>query len=520
MNEPQAIDRLPQPFGKFLLKRRLARGGMADVFLASLSGAEGFEKELVVKLIRADLSADEGFVRRFVDEAKTCVRLAHPNIVPIFELGVEHGVLYMVMELVRGVTLGELLRDTGALSADEGAYVMLEIARALDHAHRRGVIHRDVTPGNVMLDEDGGVKLLDFGIAAPVHGGTAGEVFGTPGHMPPEQLEGRMLSPATDLFALATVALETWTGRAPFRRGDPAASRSAMATRPPAPSVAHEELGPIDDLVEAMLQRSPAERPQHAEDVARRLRTLLRERHIDLDEVARGLSKKVARAMQSREARAAGLAVAAPAMPRSLRPTPLAEGTRTFATRDDLGTRKVEEPAEGTRRIESGPVEVVAEPKRPSRAPWVVGAMILAIGAGAALFARARPPPSPSTAIPSAPNAPASAAPTPTVSSAGSAASAPSASVTASAAPSASGGRIAFASSPPAAVEVDGKSMGQTPFTMSVAPGEHRVVLRPRGLGERFERRVTVGPGGAIEVRGDFNDEPSIAVRKLGGGTK
>lgn len=530
MNEPQAIDRLPQPFGKFLLKRRLARGGMADVFLATLSGAEGFEKELVVKLIRADLSADEGFVRRFVDEAKTCVRLAHPNIVPIFELGVEHGVLYMVMELVRGVTLGELLRDSGALSADEGAYVMLEIARALDHAHRRGVIHRDVTPGNVMIDEDGGVKLLDFGIAAPVHGGTAGEVFGTPGHMPPEQLEGRNLSPATDLFALATVALETWTGRAPFRRGDPAASRSAMATRPPAPSVAHEELGPIDDLLEAMLQRSPADRPQHAEDVARRLRTLLRERHIDLDEVARGVAKKVAHAMQSREARAAGLSVAAPAMPRSLRPTPLADGTRTFATRDDLGTRKmieevaatrkIEEPTEGTRRMASGPVEVAAEPKRPARAPWIVAATVLSLAAGAALFSRARPPPSTPAAIPSAPNAPASVTPTPTVSSTASVASAPSASVTVSATPSASVGKIAFASSPPAVVEVDGKPMGQTPFTMSVAPGEHRVVLRPRGLGERFERRVTVGPGAAIEVRGDFNDEPSIAVRKLGGGTK
>jgi serine/threonine-protein kinase len=523
MNEPQPIDRLPQAFGKFLLKQRLARGGMADVFLATLSGAEGFEKELVVKLIRADLSADEGFVRRFVDEAKTCVRLAHPNIVPIFELGVEHGVLYMVMELVRGVTLGELLRDSGALSADEGAYVTLEVARALDHAHRRGVIHRDVTPGNVMIDDEGGVKLLDFGIAAPVQGGSVGEVFGTPGHMPPEQLEGRTLSPATDLFALATVALETWTGRAPFRRADPAASRSAMATTPPAPSATYSELADIDDLIGAMLKRNPAERPQHAEDVARRLRTLLRERHIDLDEVARALAKKVARAVQSREARAEGRHVPAPPMTRSMRPTPLAEGTRTFATRDDIGTRKIVEEVtrkvaeEGTRRIESGPVEVAAEPKRTSRTGWVVAVAAIAIGGAAvALFARANPKAvAPVVVTSSAPAASSIVVPSNTVVASASAVVIPSASVSASAVPSASAARLSFVSSPPALVEVDGKSMGQTPLSVNVAAGERRVVFRPRGLGEHFERRVTIAPGGAVEVRGDFNDEPSIVIRKL-----
>lgn len=527
MSEPQGIERLPQSFGKFLLKQRLARGGMADVFLATLSGAEGFEKELVVKLIRPDLSADEAFVRRFVDEAKTCVRLAHPNIVPIFELGVEHGVLYMVMELVRGVTLAELLRDSGAVSADEGAYITLEVARALDHAHRRGVIHRDVTPGNVMIDDEGGVKLLDFGIAAPAHGGPSGEVFGTPGHMPPEQLEGRRLSPATDLFALATVAIEAWTGRAPFRRGDPAASRSAMAVSPPAPSTTHAELAPIDDLLDAMLKRAPEERPQHAEDIARRLRALLRERHVDLDEVARGLAKKVAHAVTSRRARAEGRAAPAPPMARSLRPTPLAEGTRTFATREELGTRKIEEPVASTRRIESQraptppppePVEVVPE-RRSNVVPWSVAIAAIVVGGAFALYARGRATDAPpvvatapasttqlaTTSTPPAPSPSTSVAPEPT------------ASVSATSAPSAGAARLSFASSPPATVEVDGKSMGQTPFSMNVAPGEHRIVLRPRGLGERFERRVTVIAGAAVEVRGDFNDEPSIVIRKLGG---
>ncbi len=537
MSEPGAIERLPQSFGKFLLKRRLARGGMADVFLATLSGAEGFEKELVVKLIRPDLSADEAFVRRFVDEAKTCVRLAHPNIVSIFELGVEHGVLYMVMELVRGVTLGELLRDSGALSADEGAYLTLEVARALDHAHRRGVIHRDVTPGNVMIDDEGSVKLLDFGIAAPAHGGASGEVFGTPGHMPPEQLDGRRLSPTTDLFALATVAIEAWTGRAPFRRGDPAASRSAMAIAPPAPSVTHVALAPIDDLIDAMLKRVPDERPQHAEDVARRLRALLRERHVDLDEIARGLSKKVAHAVSSREARAEGRAVPPPPMQRTLRPTPLADGTRTFATREDLGTRKLEtapaeqpvestrkleEPA-STRRMEPERVSSTPEPQPPQRSsgiPWVIAVAAVVAGGAFALYARGRAADAPAavastpastttmTLIPSAP---------PPEATSTSAAPETTTSVSASATSSAGAARLTFASSPPAAVEVDGRALGQTPFSTHVAPGEHRIVLRPRGLGEHFERRVTVTAGAAVEVRGDFNDEPSIVIRKLGG---
>jgi len=525
------IERLPAPFGKFTLRRRLARGGMAEVFLAALLGAEGFEKELVVKLIRPDLSADEGFVRRFVDEAKTCVRLAHPNIVTIFELGVEHGVLYMVMELVRGVTLAELLHDSGALAPDEGAYLALELARALDHAHRRGVIHRDVTPGNVMIDEEGSVKLLDFGIAAPVHGGTAGEVFGTPGHMPPEQLEGRRLSPATDLFALGTVLVEAWSGRAPFRRADAQASRTAMLERsPPAPSGEHAELAPLDDLVLSMLAQAADRRPQHAEDVARRLRTFLRERGKDLDEVARSLARKVAHAISSREARAAGRPVAAPAMPRSIRPTPLAEGTRTFATRAEIApeiepvgpsTRKLEDAPEGTRRLEDTPPSPEPTPQRPRSGPWIALTAILGIAIVGLLVSRMNPPedhpvaPPPSATTTTTTPMP---VPSPVPSSTGLitapplAASIPSAST--SVAPIGSG-RLVVASTPPSAVEVDGKPVGQTPYSTTVSAGDHRVVLKPRGLGERFERTVQIAAGGGAEIRGDFNDEPTIVVRKL-----
>ncbi|MGZ3420416.1 MAG: serine/threonine-protein kinase [Polyangiales bacterium] len=528
-----AADRLPARFAKFLLKRRLARGGMAEVFLATLSGAEGFEKELVVKLIRPELSADEAFVRRFVEEAKTCVRLAHPNIVSIFELGVEHAVLYMVMELVRGATLAELLAEGGPLGPEEGVYVALEVARALDHAHRRGVIHRDVTPGNVMIDEEGAVKLLDFGIAAPVQDAASSEIFGTPGHMPPEQMEGGRLSPSTDLFALGTVLVEAWTGRAPFRRADARAARTAMAEGlPRLPSADHPSLAPLDDLVRALLSPSPDARPQHADDVSKRLRAFLREGGHDLDEIARGLRSRVSRAIVGRETRGEGARGPSAPMPRTMRPTPLAEGTKTFATRGEWspkvdtapvvseGTRKIEERPvvnEGTRRLEEAPEAAVVSPeKKPGiGAPIVIIAVLLAatIGAVATLAIRTpRTVPSATTGAPS-PSVPPSASAPVAIPSA-SVSAVPSVSTTASTSAAVTLVHLSVASSPPAMVELDGRPLGKTPVNVVAAIGEHRVVLRPQGLGERFERHVTLTASAGAEVRGDFNDEPSIVIRK------
>src|SRR5688572_10668802 len=157
----------PQIFGKYVLERELASGGMARVFLATLRGAGGFEKRLVVKQIRPELASDQSFIQRFVAEAKTTVELSHANIVPVYELGAEQGVYYIAMELCAGVSLAELLR-AGPTSPAEGAYIGVEICRALDYAHRKaGIVHRDVTPRNVMIDAEGMVKLIDFGIASP-----------------------------------------------------------------------------------------------------------------------------------------------------------------------------------------------------------------------------------------------------------------------------------------------------------------------------------------------------------------
>jgi serine/threonine-protein kinase len=346
----------PKAFGKYVLERELSRGGMARVLLATLKGAGGFEKKLVVKQIRDELSHDGEFVRRFVDEAKTTVALSHPNIVPVYELGVEEGTYYLAMELVSGVSVAELLKaDREAagkrvgLSAEEGAYLGAEVCRALDYAHRRmKVVHRDITPRNVMVDEEGQVKLIDFGIAAPAR--VAGhEVFGSPGHMPPEQMAGRELGPATDVFALAVLLMEAWSGRAPFRRATLEDCEKAMAGPHPKPSDAHPDLLPLDDVFARAMMLDPDERQQDADELGRALRAFLKGR--ETEDLARKLGERV---RASREASEPASAIPSTGGPGTRK---LSDGsdaeepavyTRTFATRES-------EVGPSTRRIASIP---------------------------------------------------------------------------------------------------------------------------------------------------------------------
>ncbi|MDP9001281.1 MAG: serine/threonine protein kinase, partial [Myxococcota bacterium] len=282
-------------FGKYVLERELARGGMARVVLATLRGAGGFEKTLVVKQIRDELASDDEFVRRFVEEAKTTVALAHPNIVPVYELGVELGTYFLAMEYVAGASLAELLRACAGrgLSPEEGAYVGVEVCRALDYAHRRmNLVHRDVTPRNVMVDEEGQVKVIDFGISAPVAMAPSGHgVFGSPGHMPPEQMAGKTLAPSADVFAVAVLLMELWSGAAPFRRRTPEQIDAAMRGPHPKPSDTDAQLAALDEVVTNAMSLDPAVRPQHADELARALRKFLS--GVDLGDEARQLGDRI-----------------------------------------------------------------------------------------------------------------------------------------------------------------------------------------------------------------------------------
>ncbi len=368
----------PQIFGKYVLEREIAAGGMARVYLATLRGAVGFEKRLVVKQIRTELASDDAFVTRFVEEAKTAVELSHPNIVPVYELGVEQGVYYIAMELCEGLTLSEVLAETGPLGPAEGAYVGAEICRALDYAHRRAqIVHRDVTPRNVLIDDEGAVRLIDFGIAAPVtrvDDPLRTEVFGSPGHMPPEQLHGADLTPATDVFAVGVLLIEAWTGNPPFRRATAQESERALFTTPAPIDRQLPALAPLSALIASSIALDARERPTAAEQLARPLREFLKSE--DSGDITRRLGDRVRRARRRSRSSSPwlvgetgssagetytrpfgadsslGTAKGSPSSPPASAPV-----TRTFAARDEVDV--------WTRRISSAPGALAEAPSVP-----------------------------------------------------------------------------------------------------------------------------------------------------------
>lgn len=228
------LDRLaPQSLGPYELLESLATGGMAEVYLAKRSGPHGFQKFFAVKRILPQLAEDADFVGMFVDEARISAQMSHPNIVHVFDFGEDKGELYMALEYVHGTSCAKLLRTAKATAKGEGLtievalHIAIGVLRALEYAHgladERGrplqLVHRDVSPGNVLLHESGGVKLADFGIAraTPIERRTdVGQLKGKLGYMSPEQVIGAPLDHRSDLFTLAIVLTELITRRPLF----------------------------------------------------------------------------------------------------------------------------------------------------------------------------------------------------------------------------------------------------------------------------------------------------------------
>ncbi len=197
-------------FGKYSLQERLGEGGMAVVWRAKLFGPGGFEKTLVVKQIRDELAQRREFIDLFVAEAKLTVSLTHANIVPVFELGMVEGTYFLALELVDGPPLSEVI-DQGPMPPPLSAYVVEQVLRGLDYAHRRGVVHRDLSSANVLLSREGEVKIVDFGIAAPVD--ARGPAGGSRGYMAPEQEAGGAADARSDLYAVGVLLWELTSGR-------------------------------------------------------------------------------------------------------------------------------------------------------------------------------------------------------------------------------------------------------------------------------------------------------------------
>jgi eukaryotic-like serine/threonine-protein kinase len=221
--------------GRYEIIRLLGRGGMAAVFLAN---DLVLERQVAIKVLPPDMTRDGELIVRFQREAKTAAKLDHPNIIPIHRVESEAGLVYIVMKYVSGQSLEELL-DKGPLSIQLTRHVLREAALALGHAHRRQIVHRDVKPANIMLDEDGRVVLTDFGISKAVQGTThitgTGIIIGTPQYMAPEQAKGREVDGRADQYALGMVGYRALTGEMPFE-GDPHSILYQQVHEPP-PSV-------------------------------------------------------------------------------------------------------------------------------------------------------------------------------------------------------------------------------------------------------------------------------------------
>jgi serine/threonine protein kinase len=221
--------------GRYEIIRLLGRGGMAAVFLAQ---DLVLERQVAIKVLPPDMTRDGELIVRFQREAKTAAKLDHPNIIPIHRVESEAGLVYIVMKYVSGQSLEELL-DQGPLSIQLTRHILREAALALGHAHRRHIVHRDVKPANIMLDDDGRVVLTDFGISKAVSGTThltgTGIIIGTPQYMAPEQAKGREVDGRADQYALAMVGYRALTGELPFE-GDPQSILYQQVHEPP-PSV-------------------------------------------------------------------------------------------------------------------------------------------------------------------------------------------------------------------------------------------------------------------------------------------
>lgn len=266
--------RAPIPFGRYVLRERLAKGGMGEVFLAVAMGERGFEKPVVVKRVLPEHAARSELSDLFVEEAKLMTRLAHPNVVEVLDFGRgEGGDYFLVLEYVEGVDLGRLAARARARGEPFPIALALSIVtqalRGLHHAHTRAadegavLVHRDVSPSNVLLSVEGEVKVADFGVAlrrrAGEHRPPSG-VVGKPAYMAPEQYEGREIDPRADVFAVGVVLFELLTGSLPFE-GDTEALRQDAARRGDF-GRARDIRADVTPALDAILRRALAPTPE------------------------------------------------------------------------------------------------------------------------------------------------------------------------------------------------------------------------------------------------------------------
>jgi serine/threonine protein kinase len=264
--------------GRYEIVRSIARGGMAEVFLAH---DQLLDRDVALKVLFPELSVDKAFVERFRREAQNAANLSHPNIVSVYDWGQEDSTYYIVMEYIDGTPVSELLRQKGPCSPEKAAAIGADVASALDFAHKHGVIHRDVKPANILINRSGQVKVTDFGIARArnVEGNLTqtGTVMGTATYFSPEQAQGLNLDGRSDIYALGVVMYEMVTGTPPFSGDNPVTIATKHVNEVPQdvtrknPSIP----APLGTIIMTAMQKNPAQRYASGADFAADLKRFL-----------------------------------------------------------------------------------------------------------------------------------------------------------------------------------------------------------------------------------------------------
>jgi serine/threonine protein kinase len=350
-------DQIETVGGRYRLGERLGHGGMGEVFAAH---DLRLDREVALKLLRADLAEQDGMRERVVAEARLAARLSHPHVVGVLDTGEQDGRPFVVMERLSGRTLRDELSD-GPLPAERVRDVGLQVLRALAAAHDLGIVHRDVKPGNVLDAGVGTWKVADFGIAKWVHAdetltGT-GELLGSPSYLAPERIEGQQAGPASDLYAVGVLLYEALCGRKPFEGDDPFSLATAIrdgAFEAPA-SVLPDADPRIVGVIERAMRLDPAERYESADAMAAAL----------LGEEAERIDETTA-------------TIAAPVTAPLPRSEPEAE-TEPEAESDGNETVPVPRMEQTARLPVQTPAPRLAGRRRPSKVALIISGAILAV---------------------------------------------------------------------------------------------------------------------------------------------